>query len=148
MEAIVFVGIPASGKSSFYREQFVATHVCISLDLIKTRRREQRLLETCLADKQRIVVDNTNPTGEERARYVAAAKLAGYSVVGYYFESKVEGCLLRNNFRLEIDRVPDVAILSIAKKLEIPSREEGFDQLFYVRIEDRRFVVEEWRDEI
>lgn len=148
MEAVVFTGIPASGKSSFYNERFFPTHVRISLDLLKTRRREHRLLETCLADKQRFVVDNTNPTREERARYVAAAKSAGYSVVGYYFESKVNTCLQRNSFRPGTDRVPEVAILSIASKLEIPTREEGFDQLFYVRLENRRFVVEEWRDEV
>ena len=46
------------------------------------------------------------------------------------------------------ERVPEVAILSTAKKLELPTWEEGFDQLFYVRLEDRRFAVEEWRDEV
>ena len=48
MEAIVFVGIQASGKSTFYRERFFATHVRISLDLLRTRHREGRFLQTCL----------------------------------------------------------------------------------------------------
>src|SRR5262249_38996676 len=112
------------------------------------RHREQRLLEACLTTEQRFVIDNTNPTRDDRIRYVAAAKAARYAVVGYYFQSKVEECLRRNRERTEIERVPDIAILSTAKKLELPTWDEGFDQMYYVRLEDRRFVVEEWRDEI
>ena len=41
-----------------------------------------------------------------------------------------------------------VAIPATAKKLEIPSMDEGFDELWYVRIDDGRFVVEEWNDEV
>ena len=148
MECIVFIGIQGSGKSSFFKERFFSTHVRISLDLLKTRHRERTFLEACLGTEQRFVIDNTNPTREERLRYVEAAKAARYSVVGYYLQSKVEDCLRRNSGRTEAERVPDVAILSTAKKLELPTWDEGFDQLFYVRLENRRFVVEEWRDEV
>ena len=41
MEAVVFMGIQGSGKSSFFRERFFSTHFHISLDLLKTRNREQ-----------------------------------------------------------------------------------------------------------
>ena len=44
--------------------------------------------------------------------------------------------------------MPEVAIYSAAKKLESPSLSEGFEQLLYVRLENGRFVVEEWQDEI
>jgi len=148
MEGIVFVGLQGSGKSSFFKERFFSTYVRISLDLLKTRHREQRFLDACLATEQRFVIDNTNPTQEERARYIEAAKAARYTVVGYYFQSRVEDCLRRNSERPETERVPDVAILSSAKKLKLPTWEEGFDQLYYVRLEDRRFIVEEWRDEV
>lgn len=148
MEGVVFIGIQGAGKSSFFKERFFSTHVRISLDLLKTRHREQRFLEACLGTEQRFVIDNTNPTRDERVRYIEAAKAARYAVVGYYFQSKVDDCLRRNNERDEPERVPEVAILSTTKKLELPTWEEGFDQLFYVQLEDGRFVVEEWRDEI
>ena len=61
MEAVVFVGLQGSGKSSFFKERFFSTHVRISLDLLKTRHREQRFLEACLSTEQRFVIDNTNP---------------------------------------------------------------------------------------
>ena len=148
MEGIVFIGIQGSGKSSFFKERFFSTHVHISLDLLKTRHREQRILNVCLDTDQRFVIDNTNPTRDERIKYLNAAKAAQFRVVGYYFQSKVEDCLRRNSERKVDLRVPDVAILSTSKKLELPSLDEGFDQLFYVRLEDGRFVVEEWQNEI
>lgn len=97
---------------------------------------------------QRFVIDNTNSTRDERCKYVEATKAARYEVVGYYFQSKVEDGLRRNANRPESERVPDVAILSTAKKLELPTWEEGFDTLKYVRLTEVGFVVEEWDDEI
>jgi len=146
MEAVIFIGLQASGKSSFYKERFFSTHVRISLDLLRTRYREQKFMAACLETQQRFVIDNTNPTREERARYINAAKAAKYSIVGYYFRSKVEECLTRNGQRSL--RVPDVGILSTAKKLEQPSLAEGFDMLKYVRLTQAGFDVEEWDDEI
>jgi len=146
MEAIVFTGLQGSGKSSFYKDRFFATHVRISLDLMRTRNREREFLASCLNTEQRFVIDNTNPTREERAKYIGTAKEARFRVVGYYFCSKVGECLRRNDGRAEA--VPEVAILSTSKKLEIPSLDEGFDELWYVRIEDGGFVVEEWNDEV
>ena len=148
MQAVIFMGLPGSGKSSFYKERFFSTHARISLDLLKTRYRERRFMELCLATEQRFVIDNTNPTRLERSKYIEAAKLSRFSVVGCYFQSKVEDCLERNAGRLEVERVPEVAVYSAAKKLELPSLSEGFEQLFYVRLENGRFVVEEWQDEV
>ena len=146
MEAVVFTGLQGSGKSSFYTERFFNSHVRISLDLLRTRNRVHRLLDVCLETKQRFVIDNTNPTCDERARYLLPSREAGFRIVGYYFRSRVEECLRRNAGRP--DRVPDVGILSTAKKLQIPVHDEGFDELWYVRIDEAGFVVEEWSDEV
>jgi predicted kinase len=100
----------------------------------------------CLETQQRFVIDNTNPTRTDRGKYISRSKEAGFRVVGYYFRSKVEECLRRNEGRS--DTVPELAILSTAKKLEIPTLNEGFDELWYVRVSDGRFVVEEWSDEV
>lgn len=146
MEAVVLIGLQASGKSSFYKERFFSTHVRISLDLLRTRNRERQILSACLETQQPFVIDNTNPTREERAKYIDAARTAKYSVVGYYFRSSAEECLGRNRNRTE--PVPDVGIRSTAKKLELPSLKEGFDTLNYVQLTEAGFVVEEWNDEI
>jgi len=67
MEAVLLIGIPGSGKTTFYGERFLETHVRISLDLLRTRNRESIFVETCLRTQQRFVVDNTNVTAAERA---------------------------------------------------------------------------------
>ena len=79
---------------------------------------------------------------EERA--IAQAKAAGFAVVGYYFDSTVSESIARNNMRVGAARIPAVGIYATAKKLQAPSFSEGFDALYYVRIEgEGRFVVEE-----
>lgn len=145
MELVVFTGIQASGKSTFFRERFFDTHVRINLDMLKTRHRERVLFEACLAAKQAVVVDNTNLTRAERAAYVAPAREAGFGVVGYYFRSVIAESLERNAGRVE-RQVPERGVKGAAARLEIPALDEGFDALHYVRIDDG-FVVQPWRPE-
>ena len=77
------------------------------------------------------------------------AKQAGFRVLGYYFQSKVEDCQRRNAQRPLDQQIPLRGILGAAGRLQIPNRDEGFDQLYYVRIdESNQFVVEEWKDEV
>jgi len=149
MEAVILIGIQASGKSSFYKERFFETHVRINLDMLKTKHRQSVLLDACLAVKQPFVVDNTNVTAEMRSHFISVARAAGFRVVGYYFRSDVSSGLSRNSKREERVRVPDKGLLGTYKQLQLPSREEGFDALYYVRIDAAGgFVVEEWLDEV
>ena len=80
-EAVILVGIQGSGKSTFYQQRFADTHVRINLDTLKTRAREEQLLRDCIAKKSSFVVDNTNPSPSDRARYVAPSRAAGFRVV-------------------------------------------------------------------
>ncbi len=149
MQAIILIGIQATGKTTFYVQRFLKTHVRISLDLLKTRHREARFLETCLQTRQRFVVDNTNPTAAERKRYIELARDAGYEIVGYYFQSRVQGAQERNSQRTASEQVPVKGILGTYNRLEVPSYAEGFDALYYVRIAaGGEFTVEGWQDEV
>ncbi|MBO2008181.1 AAA family ATPase [Hymenobacter negativus] len=146
MQAILFCGIQASGKSTFYCQRLLNSHVRISLDLLRTRHREALLLKFCLDTQAKFVVDNTNPTMAERQRYIGPAKAAGYAVVGYYFSSSASEALLRNQQRSPAEQVPAVGIRGTRARLEMLSFAEGFDELYFVRIaDDDRFVVEPWQ---
>ena len=152
MEAVILIGIQGTGKSTFCRERLFHTHVRINLDMLQSRYRETILLTACLNAKQAFVIDNTNPTREDRARYIAASRSAGFKVVGYYFESKVRDALLRNELRGPGHRVPDRGIFGTAGRLQLPARAEGFDALHYVRLAPppavNEFLVEGWRDDL
>jgi predicted kinase len=149
MEAVIFVGLQASGKSSFYRERFFRTHLRINLDMLKTRHREKRFLDVCLETSLPFVIDNTNPSIADREPYITAAKAKGYRIACYYFQSKIEDCKRRNAARPENEQVPLPGILGTSSRLQIPSRSEGFDMIQYVRINDAGgFLVEEWNDEV
>ncbi len=149
MEAILLIGIPGSGKSTFYRERFFDTHVRINLDMLKTRHREMILIQACLAGKQSFVVDNTNVSAAERARYIPLARQAGFGVVGYYFRSDLGSALQRNEQRRGKALIPPKGVIARSHDLELPHYSEGFDQLYYVRIDPAtsQFVVDEWKEE-
>jgi predicted kinase len=149
MELVLFIGIQASGKSSFYRERFFRTHVRINKDMLKTYRREKLLIDACLEGKTPFVVDKMNLGRAHRAAYIAPAKAAGFRVHGYFFESRMEAALERNRRRDPVERVPDAAVRGASAALELPSLDEGFDQLFFVRMEEGGgFAVEEWKNEV
>ena len=147
MEAVIFIGIQGAGKSTFYKQFFVDTHIRINLDMLKTRHREKLLLEACLKAKQPFVVDKTNASIEERKRYILAAKACYFRVVGYYFRSNFEECLERNNLRRGKARVPEKGLRGFLSRFQMPSYVEGFDVLYHVRIgENREFIVTEWKE--
>jgi predicted kinase len=144
MEAVIFVGVQGSGKSTFYRARFFDTHVRINLDMLRTRHREQLLLAACLAGKQAFVIDNTNPLPSDRARYIGPAREAGFRVIAYFFETSLADAIRRNKERAEKQRVPVPAIAGTLRKLMPPAMEEGFDQVYRVTIaRDGGFGVSE-----
>ena len=145
MEAILFIGIQGAGKSSFYKQTFFNTHIRINLDMLKTRHRENILVQACVAAQQPFVVDNTNFSIEQRAKYISVVKAAGFRVVGYYFPSQPLDAVRRNSQRTGKERVPEQAIWGTHKQLQLPTLQEGFDRLYRVQVgENYGFSVEEW----
>jgi len=144
MEAVILVGVQGAGKSTFYRERFFDTHVRINLDMLRTRKREQQLLTACLEAGQSFVVDNTNPQANDRAKYVGPARAKGFRVIAYFFDVPLRDAMHRNNQRKLRQKIPPVAVAGTHKKLEPPGKNEGFDQIFTVRVtEPAGFVVTE-----
>ena len=149
MQVVILMGIQGTGKSTFCRQRFFDTHVRINLDMLRTRHPERTMFQACLACDQHVVVDNTNPTAAERARYIEPARTVGANVVGYYFSSRISEAIGRNLQRGAEEQVAEKAILGTAGRLELPSRSEGFDALYYVSCEGAEvFSVEDWKHEV
>ena len=142
---VILMGLQGSGKSTFYRFYLADDFVRVNLDTLKTRYQEKLLIEECLILQKCFAVDNTNPTRADRERYIDIAKEHGYRVVGYFMESKIRDCMQRNALREGVDRVPEKAIAATSNRLEIPSYDEGFDELYFVKNDGTTMTIEEWR---
>jgi predicted kinase len=143
MEAVLFVGVQGSGKTTFYRQRFFDSHIRISLDMLKTRRREELLLAACLQAKQPFVIDNTNPLPADRARYVEPARALGFRVIAYFFDTSLRDAIRRNNQREGKQKIPVPGVAGTYGKIQAPTMKEGFQHIYTVRISpENAFVVE------
>jgi predicted kinase len=144
MKVIITVGLPGSGKSTYLTGLRVSA---ISSDEIR------RLLADDPSDqsihtrvfatiryllRQRIAigrlttyVDATHLTRWERRPYIQLAKRYGCKLEALYFDVPVEVCIRRNQTRDRI--VPDEAIRAMARKLEPPTKQEGFTRVLRIR---------------
>jgi len=133
LELVIFVGLQAAGKSTYFAAQLAATHVHVSKDLMKNTRdrdvRQEREIAAALAAGKSVAVDNTNPTPAVRAPLIALGRQHGARVIACYFQTSVKEAVARNRTREGKARVPDVAIFVTAKKLVPPALEEGFDEV-------------------
>jgi hypothetical protein len=120
MEAIILCGVQGSGKTTLYRDRFAATHEHVSLDVLGSRAREAALMAACLEEGRPFVVDNTNPSPADRARYLEPARAAGFKVVGYLVEGGGRS----------VHVGPGTAAVT-ARRLVRPTPEEGFDELWH-----------------
>lgn len=137
MEAVILIGVRASGKSTFCRERFAETHERINLDTLRTRGREEVALAECISGRKAFVVDNTNPLASDRARYIGRAREAGFRVIGYFFRTTLREAMRRNQGREGKDRIPAAAIAATLKKMQGPEFKEGFDEIYIVEVNER-----------
>jgi predicted kinase len=148
VEAVIFIGIQGCGKTTFYKERFIETHVRVSRDMLKTKPRERILIGACLAAKLPFVLDNTNPLASQRAEIIGPARAAGFRVIACYFRCGLRQALWRNRRRPAGQVIPVPGVIATFKKLQPPSWAEGFDEIRVVSSnEANEFAVEEWTKE-
>src|SRR5689334_23238872 len=103
MELVVLIGLPASGKSSLFRDRYAGTHVHVSKDLLgKAERKDEKqiqLVERALRTGRSVVVDNTNPRRADRAPLVGIARKSGATTKAILLVAPVAECLRRNAAR-------------------------------------------------
>jgi predicted kinase len=137
-ECVILVGLPASGKTTFYQRRFAPTHRHISKDhwpnASRKDERQAALIREALTAGEPVVVDNTNPGLADRAQVISLAREFGARIIGYYFTATTREAIGRNRGREGRERVPDVAIFTKAKRMVAPTVAEGFDELYRVAI--------------
>lgn len=140
----IMIGIQASGKTSFCKSH-LQEYTRINLDELHTRNKEWNAITEAIQNGENIVVDNTNPTKEDRQKYISLAQKHNYEIVGYFMQSKVKDCIDRNAKREGKACVPNTAIACTSNKLEVPEYAEGFNKLFFISIIDKNFKIDDWR---
>ena len=142
---IIMMGIQGSGKSTFCAKNF-SEYTRINLDTLRTRKKENEALWLAINRKENVIIDNTNPTVSDRKKYIEAGKASQYNIIGYFMQSRLQECIERNDARQGKEKIPAIAIACTSNKLEMPSYEEGFDELYFVKITDEGFSVSKWRE--
>ena len=121
---LIFVGMPGSGKSSYYAQHLAPlgyTHV--EQDTLKTKPKVIKAVEQAVERGESIAIDATNPKKSDREVYYRLADEAGYNVAILYFLRDGYGW---NKLRESSERkkVPDVVYHLYFKNLDSP-REDG-----------------------
>ena len=131
------VGLQGSGKTTWVAANLAGTHAVVSKDHWPRARgreaRQRRMVGELLAAGRSVVVDNTNPSIEDRAPLIAAAREAGVPARCVWLDTPPQVCLARNEARQGAARVPLVGIHATRGRFVPPSVAEGFDSVEVVR---------------
>ena len=143
-QIILAVGLPGSGKSTYFAERGIhpLSSDTLRLWLLDDETNQsyqkgvfqalRRLLKMrLLLGRQKNYVDATNLTPRERRPYLQLAGRFGYEVCAIYFDVALATCKRRNRRRQR--RVPDDVMERMARKLIPPTRDEGFARITIVR---------------
>ena len=136
-ELVVLVGLQGSGKSTLVQERFRDSHRVVSKDHWPNARHRQarqlRVIEELLAAGHSVVVDNTNPSVDDRAPLVALGQQYGCDTVAVFVDTPLEVCRRRNASRTGRAQVPEVGLRATAQRLTAPTLAEGFDRVEMVK---------------
>ena len=138
-EVVVFVGCPASGKSSFYQHHMTKSHDIVNRDHLGTW---QKCVDACGSSVKRgrsVVIDNTNPDVESRKRYLDTAKELRVPGRCFLFTASHSHALHNNRFRELTNKnpkykpVPELAFNTFKSKFTEPTLAEGFTDIIKVQ---------------
>jgi len=134
-EMIIFVGFPASGKSTLAKKYLVPKgYVHVNRDTMGTQAKCLKATREGLTSLKSVVIDNTNPSSDTRADYIALAAEFSVPVRCFRFEITEDLAKHLNYYRErltngEIHHVPRIGYAVYKKKLEEPQLREGFTEI-------------------
>ncbi|PAA77608.1 hypothetical protein BOX15_Mlig031635g2, partial [Macrostomum lignano] len=138
-ELLLTVGAPACGKSSLAERVFVGEqgYSRANRDLLKTPAACLRLAEEAIKSGKSVIVDNTNPSRQDRAQYLELAKRLKVPARCLVMTTDKALAEHLNMFRQsqtasKVRRVPLVAYRMYYSKYSEPTVAEGFSEIVRV----------------
>ena len=125
-ELVIFVGMPGSGKSTYY-SKYLNDHIHIEQDKLGSRAKVLKLLDKSLESGKSIVIDSTNTKQENRLEFYEKAINYGYTIKVLYFLINGTGFNKLRSFP-----VPDIAYHIYFKNLDPPTYENTPGDLIYI----------------
>lgn len=139
-EAIIFVGSPGSGKSTFWKN-YLSSYTRVNNDTLRSKDKCLKTMRASLQNNKSCVIDNTNPTASVRAEYIAVAKEFNVPVRCFIFRMPKDMAFhldtLRrvNKHRNHLSsRVGSMPIHKFYKDFEEPNLREGFAEIKEVEL--------------
>ncbi|CAG8741921.1 8830_t:CDS:2, partial [Funneliformis caledonium] len=134
-EVVIFVGYPASGKTSFAKKWLVNNgYVHVNQDSLKTKAKCTKTCEDALKENKPVVIDNTNADVESRKAYINLAKKYKVPSRCFWFQAS-EALAKHNNMYRAFGVVngprplPEIAFVAFKSRFIEPKAEEGFEEI-------------------
>lgn len=126
IEYVLMIGVALSGKTTYRKANFNYEVVALSY-FNNNRKKEFQYIEECLKEGRSIVVDDTNLTISLRKQHIDLAKKFNARVREIFMNTSA--ALLEQRQKRRRDSIPLSVIYKQIKELEVPTMEEGFEQI-------------------
>lgn len=127
--AVIQVGRPSSGKSTFSSLLLEKGFSLVSNDAKTTMTTFKRFAK----EHKNIVIDNTSPSKESRAKYIPFLQENDYHIICVWFHIPEQVSHFLNQYRIEktsgAKSIPMVVYHTYNKKFQQPTLDEGFEKI-------------------
>ena len=140
-EVVIFVGSPASGKTTFYERHFMSLNYAhINQDTLKTQPKCKAALIAAIESGRSAVVDNTNPSAAARKNILEILLSRKIPARCFWFQAEpkltrhlnIHRSLTRKTYRL-----PEVAFAAYESRFQEPQLSEGFSEVVKIPFKPR-----------
>lgn len=138
-EVVIFVGCPASGKSTFFAKYMKPNgYIHVNRDTLGSWQKCVSECAKALSAGKSVVIDNTSPDKASRLRYIEVARKHKVPVRCFQFMTNIAHAKHNNRFReLTVEsskyvKVNDLVFNTYKSKFSEPDLGEGFSEIVKV----------------
>lgn len=91
---------------------------------------ERKIFEHFLQNRNKVLIDNPSITKSSRKNYLSIAEQRSNTIGVILLNTPLMKCLERNKGRE--DKIPDTVISDLYAKLELPEKDEGFEEILVI----------------